>query len=107
MKRLLTLSLIASTMTIGCSASWQPAPLPAPLPKITQAVYSQVKPGMTLTEVETVVGIKGKEVSSSTTELAGQTTTVQTYLWSNTDGTNMSLSFINGKLSSKAHFGLK
>lgn len=67
------------------------------------AKYEQVKSGMSVAEVEAVLG-KGEELSRI--EMPNVPTTVS-YIWKNPTGTNMTAVFQGDKLQSKAQFGLK
>jgi ABC-type cobalt transport system substrate-binding protein len=67
------------------------------------AKYEQVKQGMTYAEVETIMGSKGEEVSRSK---SGEFEAVM-YTWKNATGSNMIAMFQNGKLTTKAQYGLK
>ena len=58
---------------------------------------------MTYDRAVEVIGVPGSEQSRS--EIAGITTVM--YSWMNADGGNMNAMFQNGKLISKAQFGLK
>jgi hypothetical protein len=72
--------------------------------------YNKVNPDMTIVQINTIAGIKGQEMSSTTMPaipgIMG-TLTSQVYSWANPDGSNMTIMFQNGKVISKAQFGLK
>lgn len=72
--------------------------------KVTLAQYEQVAQGMTLEEVEAVLG-KGEESSRVALEGIGETVN---YTWYGEPfGSNMVLTFQDGKLTSKVQFGLE
>lgn len=62
---------------------------------ITIAAYMKIKMGMTLSEVEAIIGIKGKEWSS-----AGSSSG---YGWSKEDGRYILCLFSDGRLNNKSH----
>jgi len=70
---------------------------------ITLDRYEQVKAGMTISTVETIVG-EGKEMSR--VEMPGAPLTIS-YSWQNADGSNMNAIFQGDSLISKAQAGLK
>lgn len=71
---------------------------------VTKAKYDAVKNGMTYSQVASILGCDGEELSSS--EMAGFKTIM--YMWDgNSLGGNMNAMFQNGKLVQKAQFGLK
>ncbi|SMO38524.1 DUF3862 domain-containing protein [Melghirimyces algeriensis] len=71
--------------------------------EITKEKYEQVKNGMSYDEVVKVIGFEGEEQSQS--EVGEYKTVI--YTWKNPDGSNMTATFQNGELTSKAQFGLK
>ena len=75
----------------------------AALPVVTRHEYEQVGEGQTYEEVTAIIGEPGREISSS--DLAGMRTVM--YSWSNSDGSNMNAVFQDGKLITRAQFGLK
>lgn len=75
----------------------------AALPVVTRREYEQVNDGQTYEEVTAIIGQPGREISSS--DLAGMRTVM--YSWSNADGSNMNAMFQDGKLVTRAQFGLK
>ncbi len=71
--------------------------------KVTASEFSNIRDGMTYQQVVKIVGENGDELSR--TSLGGITTVI--YSWTNSDFSNMNAMFQNGKLVSKAQFGLK
>ena len=69
---------------------------------LNYANYLRIREGMTYPEVVKILGSSGKEISRS--ELVGITTVM--YSWSKWSGANMNAMFQNGKLVTKAQFGL-
>jgi hypothetical protein len=65
--------------------------------------YLRLREGMTRDQVVRILGSPGTEVSRS--DLGGTSTVM--YQWQNADGSNMNAMFQNGKLVSKAQFGLR
>ena len=72
--------------------------------QITLAKYNQLKDDMTYTEVIKILGKPGTEISSSS---VGGIKTVMIQWEADSFGANMNAMFQNGKLVSKAQFGLK
>jgi hypothetical protein len=70
---------------------------------VTLSEFTRVSTGMSYVEVEKIIGFLGTEQSRS--ELAGITTVM--YSWKNDDGSNMNAMFQDGKLVTKAQFGLQ
>jgi hypothetical protein len=127
--------LIAAVLVIGCSdmkksgagnatvaaspapaspgapstpTSTQKAPQPpsGPAVGVTMENFKRLKNGMKYSEVVAILGKEGEEVSSSD---VGGTSTVM-YKWDGDEGgfgANMNAMFQNGKMMSKAQFGLK
>ncbi|HIK42144.1 hypothetical protein [Thermoleptolyngbya sp. M55_K2018_002] len=79
----------------------QPSPSVSPA-AVTKAEFDQVQPGMTLAEVEAILG-KGEEISRSA--IAGTETVM--YQWTNADFSNANAMFQDGKLISKSQAQLK
>lgn len=79
-----------------------PEPLLAPPPVVTKAEFDQIADGMTYEQVCQIIGVKGDEISRSN---IAEITTVM-YQWVNPSGSNMNAMFQNGRLISKAQFGL-
>lgn len=73
-------------------------------PMITKSQYEELNIGMTLTQVEEVLGGPGKEIMSS--DAGGIVTTVHEW-GSSQAGWAVTLTFQNGALTSKAQFGLE
>ena len=74
-----------------------------PASGVTMANFQRLETGMSYPEVVTILGQSGEEMSRS--ELAGYTTVM--YSWKKgAFGSNMNAMFQNGKLISKAQFGL-
>ncbi len=70
----------------------------AELGRFGRAEYEELKPGMSLTEVRSIL-YRGIEVSRSAT--------MASFLWKNPDGSKISVTFEHNKLKSKAQSGLK
>jgi len=70
---------------------------------ITYEKYCKIKTGMSYNNVVRIIGSPGKEMSRS--KIAGIETIM--YMWQNGNGSNMNAMFQDGKLTSKAQFGLK
>lgn len=71
-------------------------------PTVTHAKYEQIQEGMTYDEVLAVIGVPGEQLSHS--DIAGYETVM--YSWKNPNGSNMNAMFQNGRLMTKAQFGL-
>ena len=74
----------------------------APPPVVTRVKYEGIQEGMTYDQVRAVIGEAGDELSRS--DIAGYTTVM--YSWKNSNGSNMNAMFQNGRLITKAQFGL-
>lgn len=103
------LTLLVCVFACGCDLDIpQDGPSSAPSVQrakpsgITMAQYNRIQMGMTYRECVAVFGKEGEEMSR--TEIAGQTNAI--YAWKNTFGSNVTISFGNGKVISKAQFGL-
>ena len=70
---------------------------------VTLAQYHQIQESMSYREVAYVLGKAGEEVARN--DIAGYVTVM--IQWSNRDGSNMNAMFQNGRLVSKAQFGLR
>ncbi len=68
------------------------------LGRFGRAEYEQLKPGMSLTEVRSIL-YRGIEVSRSAT--------TATFVWENRDGSKITATFVNDRLKSKEQSGLK
>ncbi|QLE53801.1 hypothetical protein FD724_38720 (plasmid) [Nostoc sp. C057] len=66
--------------------------------RFSRVEYEQLKTGMSLTEVRSIL-YRGVEVSRSAT--------VATFVWENPDGSKITVIFEHNKLKSKAQSGLK
>ena len=76
--------------------------------KITKAQYDSLREGMTYAEVAKILGSEGTEVTSSAAvpgRLGGGA--LKIYSWTSPDSASVSVTFQNGKLMSKSHFGLQ
>src|SRR5687768_5955298 len=69
---------------------------------VTREEFKQVKPGMALEEVQRVIGDPGKELSKG--DMPGRT--LQTRSWNNPDGSGVTVSFENGKVTTVAPINL-
>jgi hypothetical protein len=70
----------------------------AELGRFGRAEYEQLKPGMSLTEVRSIL-YRGIEISSSETTAK--------FIWQNPDGSEIKATFENDRLKSKEQSGLK
>lgn len=68
------------------------------LSRFSRAEYEQLKPGMSLTEVRSIL-YRGIEVSRSAT--------TATFVWENPDGSKITATFESDRLKSKQQSGLK
>ncbi|NJM28181.1 MAG: hypothetical protein HC856_08010 [Pseudanabaena sp. RU_4_16] len=75
---------------------------PATPEKINRDRFNQIKKGMTLKQVEGVIGNPGKLIADSSTPNG----TGQVYSWKNPQGSNAIVEFKNGKVAAKAQAGL-
>lgn len=94
--------MIAVVALVGCGAV-------AP-PVVTMDEYTQIREGMTYSQVVSIIGASGEEVASNVIEgVPGVMPTMRTtmYQWVNADGSNMNAMFQNGELIQKAQFGLR
>ncbi|MBD2458423.1 hypothetical protein H6G80_30695 [Nostoc sp. FACHB-87] len=80
------------------SAKQHEQPAQPELYRFSRAEYEQLKPGMSLTEVRSIL-YRGIEVNRSAT--------IATFLWENADGSKITAVFENEKLKSKEQSGLK
>jgi len=69
---------------------------------VTKDMYDQLREGMSYAQVKDIVGFPGEELSS--VELGGISTKM--YMWQNMGGSNMNVTFQNGRLIAKAQFRL-
>ena len=73
-------------------------------PRVTKANYDQVQTGMSLSQVQDIIGKPGE----LTTEISVPTGGPQAfYHWKNPDGSSMTAIFLNGKLVLKNQINLK
>jgi hypothetical protein len=106
--------LVLTLLVVGCkqpSSTNPPSPIsssPSPTPSdsvLIRANYDKIKTGMTLAEVEKVLG-KGKEQTSNEFEFAGKKTVTIAYIWSDR-GKTITVVVQNDKVTSKAQIGLE
>lgn len=69
----------------------------------TKQQFNKIKPGMTYNKVTNILGSDGKAITKNQTDLY-QTSV---YLWGARDGTNMTITFQNGEVTSKTQNDLK
>lgn len=70
---------------------------------ITLDEFNKIEKGMTIEEVQKVVGDKGEPASES--ESGGYKVEIHDFV--NANGTNANVTFENGKMTGKAQFGLE
>jgi len=70
---------------------------------ISMEMYNKIKMRMTYIDVVKITGRNGTELS--TVDITGYRTVMM--MWQNNDGSNMNVMFQNGKVISKAQFGLR
>jgi len=83
---------------------------PPQRPRLSLAGYMRVEPGMTYEEVVAIVGPPTQELSRVRTEgVPGVLPSIETvmFMWEGAWGANMNAMFQNGRLVSKAQFGLR
>lgn len=100
------LALCACTTPVPPSATAQPNSPAAVTPDqrtVTKADYEKIQSGMTLAEVEQLLGRPGEEINSN--EIGGFKT--QGFIWKNQDFSNLTLVIQNGAVTSKAQTNLK
>jgi hypothetical protein len=97
-----SVGLSTSTTNITSPAS-EPGSGTRPNSGLTLASYQRLSEGMTYSEVVSILGSSGEELSRS--DIAGINTVM--YSWKTWSGANMNVMFQNGRLVSKAQFGLK
>lgn len=71
-------------------------------PPVTSAMYERVSTGMSYEQVVAITGRPGAELSR--VEVAGHQTVI--VAWQNPGGSNMNVTFQNGRAAGKAQFGL-
>jgi Domain of Unknown Function with PDB structure (DUF3862) len=94
-------SLVVVALMLACGSG-----LPTHAPdtnRLTMTKYNAVKVGMTYDQVVKAVGKPDEELSRS--NMADIQTVM--YAWKNSDGTNMHVTFQDGRVTLKAQFGLK
>jgi len=72
---------------------------------VTMANFSKLRSGMSYSQVVSILGSQGTEMSSS--DIAGYSTVMYSWDGEGGFGANMNATFQNGELVSKAQFGLK
>lgn len=70
---------------------------------VTRAEYDQIQNGMTLPEVEGIIGATGEKMSEAKIDMIG---TGQGYAWKNKDGSDVVVVFLEGKSEMKVERGL-
>lgn len=110
-------AIFAAIVVFGGLASsgvFKPKPKPEPgrvvlpqvpfqeAPVVTRAEYDRLRDGISYSEAVSIIGTSGDELSRS--DLAGISTVM--YSWANANGSNMNAMFQDGKLITKAQFGL-
>ncbi|MBD2498424.1 hypothetical protein H6G75_29510 [Nostoc sp. FACHB-280] len=81
------------------SAKQHEQPAQTELYRFSRAEYEQLKPGMSLTEVRSIILYRGVEVNRSAT--------VATFVWENPNGYKITAVFENDLLKSKEQSGLR
>lgn len=83
--------------------TYEPTPIVyAKTDRVAKDEFDQVRPGMTLSEVNRIIGFKGELMAES--RLMGRH---ELFSWANDDGSNMNVQFMDGKSHTKAQFGLR
>ena len=95
----------ARLATLSPTYTFAPAPTPRLKPRVgvTKAMYLQIRDGMSYNQVVRIIGASGEEMSRNT--IAGYTNVM--YQWTNNDYSGMNAIFQNGRLFTKAQFGLR
>lgn len=70
---------------------------------VTKSEYDQLENGISYEQARSIIGEPGEELSRS--DIAGIITVM--YAWKNANGSNMNAMFQNGRMISKAQFGLR
>jgi len=75
---------------------------------VTYAEARQIRPHMTLDEVERITGHKGQRVNGQTVAGAFEESNPgqEVYYWKNKDGSGMSVSFVRGQVAAISEQGL-
>jgi len=90
---------ILCSLILGCGSN-----------PITMEKYDKVEVGMSVSDVNTLVGVNGIERSTTTKSAVpgvSAATTYHVYSWANSDGSTMTVVFQDGKVMSKIQLGLK
>lgn len=82
----------AGMMIVGCGS------------KVTKDNYDKIKEGMTLKQVEDILG-KGEAQAGGGVEVPGVSASAKVYQWSDGDKT-ITVTFLNDKVTAKAQTGL-
>ena len=94
MSQLKTLLLLCCLLVLpGCGGN-----------RITKDNYDEIKTGMTLDEVESILG-SGTEQASSDASFGGISIDMKSMVWQNEDKI-ISITFSHGKVQSKSQIGL-
>lgn len=104
---LLLLGSCASPPQTSSPSSQSSAPAVPAVKTVSKADFEKVQTGMTLPEVEKILGGKGEEATSSTVELAGQSIKTVSYNWKNPDFSVATVTFQNDKVTAKMQINLK
>ena len=72
--------------------------------KVNRENYDKIKTGMTLSEVESVLG-KGTETSGGSASIGDLTGSAKVITW-NRDGTSITVTLVNDKVMTKSEEGL-
>jgi hypothetical protein len=103
---LILFALVLSTGTYSITDASGRAVIPqgfgAPPPVVTKAEFDALREGMSYEDAVHIIGASGELQSSS--EIVGYRTMM--YSWMNSNGSNMNAMFQNGRLVTKAQFGL-
>ena len=107
----IALFAVGVSALLGCVQ--QPRPL-QPYPSadrahnlVTMDHYHAIKAGMTLDEVNRIVGFAGEEQYRSDTTIGNISYTLTTYVWKNSDHSALIGIFKDGILNTKSHASLK
>jgi outer membrane biogenesis lipoprotein LolB len=73
-------------------------------PRVTKHHYEQIQTGMTLSQVQNIVGLPGETTAAVSLPVAGEQAF---YHWKNPDGSSMTAVFVNDKLVVKNQLNLK
>ena len=101
MKKLLLATIAAATVLVSATA----VVAQATTCKVDLAQYQSLSSGMTYSRVTAVLGCEGSELSR--VEMGGFKTVVYMWQGNSSAGANMNVMFQNGKLISRAQFGLQ